>query len=101
VDDERKLSVSADIGGYTKFMRLHRTSLAHAEVTAARLLERIVDAVPELHLVEVESIDGPLPPLPDPSVASRMSATVGMLWSGLPYMVGLCRPRVSDELPAH
>lgn len=100
MDDERKLLVSEDIGGYTKFMRLHRTSLAHAEVTTARLIERIY-AVPEFHLVEVESIDGPLPPLPDPSVASRMSATVGMLWSGLPYTVALRRPRVSDELPAH
>jgi hypothetical protein len=54
VSDERKLLVIADIGGYTRFMRLHRTSLAHAEVTTARLLGRIIDAVPEFDLVEIE-----------------------------------------------
>jgi hypothetical protein len=53
------------------------------------------------YFVEVESIDGPLPQLPDPSVVSRMSATADMLWSGLPYMLGLRRPRAAEELPVH
>src|SRR5262245_63566456 len=38
------LLVIADIGGYTPFMRLHRTSLAHAQDVVARLLEAIIDA---------------------------------------------------------
>src|SRR5215475_8820216 len=50
----RALLVIADIGGYTPFMRLHRTSLAHAQDVVARLLEAIIDAAPNLSLLEVE-----------------------------------------------
>jgi hypothetical protein len=42
----RALLVIADIGGYTPFMRLHRTSLAHAQDVVARLLEAMIDAAP-------------------------------------------------------
>ena len=51
---ERSLLLIADIGGYTDYMRTHRMSLAHAEVNTARLLERVIDAVPEFELVEIE-----------------------------------------------
>jgi hypothetical protein len=34
----------ADIGGYTRFMNFHRTSLAHAQDVVARLLEAVIDA---------------------------------------------------------
>ena len=44
----------ADIGGYTEYMSTHRMSLAHAEVNTARLLERVIDAVPGLELIEIE-----------------------------------------------
>jgi Protein of unknown function (DUF2652) len=50
----RALLVIADIGGYTPFMRLHRTSLAHAQDVVARLLEAMIDAAPNLALLEVE-----------------------------------------------
>src|SRR5215470_5438944 len=50
----RALLVIADIGGYTSFMRLHRTSLAHAQDVVARLLEAMIDAAPHLTLLEVE-----------------------------------------------
>jgi hypothetical protein len=50
----RALLVIADIGGYTPFMRLHRTSLAHAQDVVARLLEAMIDAAPHLSLLEVE-----------------------------------------------
>src|SRR5262249_26615487 len=50
----RALLVIADIGGYTPFMRLHRTSLAHAQDVVARLLEAMIDAAPNLSLLEVE-----------------------------------------------
>jgi hypothetical protein len=51
---DRTLLVLADIGGYTKFMNLHRTSLAHAEATTAKLLKRIVDAARGFDLIEIE-----------------------------------------------
>jgi hypothetical protein len=51
---DRALLLIADIGGYTDYMRLHRTSLAHAEATTARLLKRIVKAARGFELVEIE-----------------------------------------------
>jgi Protein of unknown function (DUF2652) len=50
----RALLVIADIRGYTPFMRLHRTSLAHAQDVVARLLEAMIDAAPHLTLLEIE-----------------------------------------------
>jgi hypothetical protein len=50
----RALFLIADIGGYTRFMRLHRLSLAHAQENTARLLEAVIDAAPRLRLVAVE-----------------------------------------------
>ncbi len=44
----RSLLLIADIGGYTEYMRSHRMSLAHAEVNTARLLEKVIDAVPRV-----------------------------------------------------
>jgi hypothetical protein len=51
---ERALLVIADIGGYTRFMRLHRMSLVHSQDITARLLEAVVEASPPLRLVEIE-----------------------------------------------
>jgi hypothetical protein len=48
------LLVIADIGGYTRFMKLHRTSLAHAQENTSRLLEAIIDAAP----VELSGLEG-------------------------------------------
>ena len=50
----RALLLIADIGGYTRFMRLHRMSLAHAQENTARLLEAVIDAAPRLTLVDIE-----------------------------------------------
>ncbi|MGB9186070.1 MAG: DUF2652 domain-containing protein, partial [Solirubrobacteraceae bacterium] len=50
---DRSLLLIADIGGYTKFMKLHRISLAHAEVITGRLLETLVEHSP-LPLIEIE-----------------------------------------------
>lgn len=47
------LLMIADIGGYTKFMKLHRVSLAHAEDITGRLLKAMVDSSP-LPLIEIE-----------------------------------------------
>ncbi len=38
------LLVIADIGGYTRFMRVHRINLAHAQYIIGRLLEATIDA---------------------------------------------------------
>jgi hypothetical protein len=51
---ERALLLLADIGGYTNFMRLHRLNLAHSQEITQRLLESMLDAVPNLRLIEVE-----------------------------------------------
>jgi len=37
------LLVIADIGGYTRFMRVHRINLAHAQYVVGRLLEATID----------------------------------------------------------
>jgi Protein of unknown function (DUF2652) len=50
----RTFMLIADIGGYTRFMRLHRLSLAHSQEITGRLLEAVIDAAPELELVDVE-----------------------------------------------
>ena len=52
--ERHALLVIADIGGYTRFMRLHRMSLAHAQENTARLLGAVIDAAPELQLVALE-----------------------------------------------
>ncbi|MFP2924021.1 DUF2652 domain-containing protein [Pyxidicoccus sp. 3LG] len=41
---EKALLLIADIGGYTRFMKHHRFSLAHAQDTVAQLLEAVIDA---------------------------------------------------------
>jgi hypothetical protein len=52
---ERALLVIADIGGYTKFMRVHRINLAHAQYIVAQLLEAVIDgAEPRLKLAKLE-----------------------------------------------
>ena len=50
----RGLLLIADVGGYTEYMSTHRMSLAHAQVNTGRLLERVIDAVPGLELIEIE-----------------------------------------------
>ena len=44
----------ADIAGYTRFMKLHRISLAHSQVITGRLLAAVVKAAPGLRLSEIE-----------------------------------------------
>jgi Protein of unknown function (DUF2652) len=45
------------------------------------------------YCVAVEDLAGPLLPPPDPSRLGRLGKTVGLVGRGLPYMVGLRRPR--------
>jgi hypothetical protein len=52
--EDRCLLIIADIGGYTRFMRLHRLNLAHAQVIVSRLLRAVVESAPDLDLIEFE-----------------------------------------------
>ena len=53
-DPGRALLLIGDIGGYTRFMRLHRLSLAHAQEIIGRLLRVLAEAAGEVELVEFE-----------------------------------------------
>jgi class 3 adenylate cyclase len=49
------LLLIADIAGYTRFMKFHNASLAHAQEIVARLLEVVIDAAgPALRLAKLE-----------------------------------------------
>jgi len=54
MDIRPALLVIADIGGYTAFMKANKTSLAHAQDIVGRLLEAVIDAAPNLTLLEIE-----------------------------------------------
>lgn len=51
---QRALLMIADVGGYTRFMAMHRVSLVHAQDIIGRLLEAMIDAAPGLELVKLE-----------------------------------------------
>ncbi|ATB27513.1 DUF2652 domain-containing protein [Melittangium boletus] len=51
---EKALLLIADIGGYTRFMKQHRFSLAHAQDTIAQLLEVVIDAATGFKLAKIE-----------------------------------------------
>ena len=44
-------------------------------------------------VVDVSPGSAPLPPLPEPTLVGRLGRTLGVASSGLPYMLGLRRPR--------
>jgi hypothetical protein len=79
----RSLLLIADIGGYTDYMLSHRMSLAHAEVNTGRLLGKVIDAVPEFELIEIEG-DAAFLALPadtldsDATVARTLDAATAM-----------------------
>lgn len=51
---EKAQLLIADIGGYTRFMKQHRFSLAHAQDTIAQLLEAVIDASSGFKLAKIE-----------------------------------------------
>ncbi len=51
---EKALLLIADIGGYTRFMKEHRFSLAHAQDTIAQLLETVIDSASSFKLAKIE-----------------------------------------------
>jgi hypothetical protein len=51
---QRATLVIADIGGYTRFMKLTRWNLAHAQRVVAELLEAVIDAAGPLRLSKLE-----------------------------------------------
>jgi hypothetical protein len=82
VETHRALLVIGDIGGYTRFMRLHRLSLAHAQENTARLLEAMIDAAPLLELVGIEG-DAVFLYVPEPEdeeVAASIAAVTAAMY---------------------
>jgi hypothetical protein len=51
---QQVLMFIADIGGYTRFMKVHRLNLAHAQKTIAILLETVLDASKGFELSKLE-----------------------------------------------
>jgi hypothetical protein len=52
---ERAVLLIADIGGYTRFMKVHRVNLSHAQYVVAQLLEAVIDAArPAFKLAKLE-----------------------------------------------
>ena len=45
------------------------------------------------YFVDVDDLDVPLPPLPEPSLLARLGRTLAVAGTGLPYMLGLRRRR--------
>ena len=54
MSESRALLLIADIGGFTKYMTLHRIGASHAQANIHRLLDAVIDAAPELELIEIE-----------------------------------------------
>ena len=55
MSEQTTLMLIADIAGYTRFMKFHNASLAHAQEIVARLLEVVIDAAgPSLRLAKLE-----------------------------------------------
>ncbi len=45
------------------------------------------------YFAEIADVGGPLPPMPEPSWRERLARTVDVAGRGVPYMLGLRRPR--------
>lgn len=53
--ETKALLLIADIGGYTRFMKVHRINLAHAQYVVGQLLEAVIDAAsPDFSLSKLE-----------------------------------------------
>src|ERR671934_2646064 len=78
MSESRALLLIADIGGYTRYMSLHRVSLAHAQANVARLLKAVIKAARGLELVEIEgdAVFLSRPAESDPGQAATQAARV-------------------------
>ena len=80
---QRTLLLIADISGYTRYLRTHRMSLAHAEVNLTRLLEAVIDAAPGFDLIEIEGdaafLARPADAHDDEATADAMVRAVGAM----------------------
>jgi Protein of unknown function (DUF2652) len=73
------LLVIADIGGYTRFLRMHDVSVVHAQLTVVKLLEAVIAAArPDLALAKLEGdaafFHAPAPR--DDGALMRVAATI-------------------------
>src|SRR4051812_14209877 len=77
MSDSRCLLLIADIGGFTKYMTLHPIGASHAQANIHRLLEAVIDAAPELELIEIEG-DAAFFASPEQPAAHVKEAAVAM-----------------------
>jgi class 3 adenylate cyclase len=70
MSESRALLLIADIGGFTKYMTLHGIGAAHAQANIHQLLDAVIDAAPELELIEIEG-DAAFFAAPDSEAASQ------------------------------
>lgn len=78
---KRAVLLIADIGGYTRFMRVHSVNLAHAHDIITRLLEAVIDgAAPSFKLAKLEGdaafFHAPLKDAPAPGELAHLLETV-------------------------
>lgn len=78
---KRALLLIADIGGYTRFMRVHSINLAHAHDIITRLLEAVIDgAGPAFKLAKLEGdaafFHAPLKDVPAPGELAHVLDTI-------------------------
>ncbi|HET8875464.1 MAG TPA: DUF2652 domain-containing protein [Casimicrobiaceae bacterium] len=77
------LLLIADIAGYTRFMKMHDTSLVHAQQIIADLLEAVIDAAgPSLRLAKLEGdaaffyMPSPADGAPAPALIEERTAAI-------------------------
>jgi hypothetical protein len=77
------LLLIADIAGYTRFMKMHDTSLVHAQQIIADLLEAVIDAAgPSLRLAKLEGdaaffyMPSPTDGAPAPTLIEERTAAI-------------------------
>jgi hypothetical protein len=83
------LLVIADIGGYTRFMKVHRINLAHAQHIVARLLEAVIDGAGRTFYVELETLAGPHTVSATRSFPTKFFGWLRMTYRSIPYYLGV------------
>jgi hypothetical protein len=94
---QRAVLLIADIGGYTRFMKLTRWNLAHAQQVVADLLEAVIDASGPLKLSKLEG-DAALfwAPLTDKNAAELTLAVADIRRAFLSKRAMLVNERMCD-----
>jgi hypothetical protein len=91
----RLLKNTVQVPEYVLFSEeLYKTGDA-TQLGSAREIEQNLEGIGSVrtYYIDVGDLAEPIPPLQDPPVLRRVGRTVGLVGRGLPYMLGLRRPR--------